>query len=178
LLTGPAQLLLKLAVTAGLLRLMVIALDRFHQVWPLGPLFGLAVLLWHARRLRDLARWRCLAYLVVVTAVWGATLLLLDHVTLTRPAPFWAWILALQSGLTVITCAQALVLRDSPGRTLLAVFIVPGAFWPFALLGPPTASPVDPFLLLVSFWTVPYLMVMYVRWPPPSLVAGTGPIRY
>ena len=147
-----------------------------------GTIFGIVVVIWHIRSLRELIHWRPAAFITASTLIYVVVRILPDHALdeLTSiseiMAQFWSFILEgfkLVGGVAfhsaALPIAHALLLGASLKRLLVAIPVTLGVWFKLSLLWLaiilvlpwPMPQPVLYIINYTSIWQMSYLLTMF-----------------
>ncbi|MFC1583842.1 hypothetical protein ACFL4U_04065 [Candidatus Neomarinimicrobiota bacterium] len=147
-----------------------------------GTIFGVVVVIWHGRTVRELIHWRSAAFIAASTAIYVVVRILPDHSLdeLTSiseiMAQFWSFILEgfkLVGGVAfhsaVLPIAHALLLGASLKRVLVAIPVTLGVWfkvsllWLAIVLALPYPIPQSVLYVInyTSIWQMAYLLTMF-----------------
>jgi hypothetical protein len=124
-----------------------------------GAIFGIVVLTWYARSFKDLANWRCTAFLIASILIWAIAVRIL-YVALEMPGLLGNLNLILGGmlfGTVALPIAHALLLGASLKRTLITIACMCGTgLGNFFAFDDPIASD-----LTIILWQATYLIGMF-----------------
>jgi hypothetical protein len=160
-----------------------------------GTIFGVVVVVWHVRSVRELVNWRSAAFIATSTLIYVVVRILPDHALdeLTSiseiMAQFWSFILEgfkLVGGVAfhsaVLPIAHALLLGASLKRVLVAIPVTLGVWFKASLLWLaiilvlpyPMPQPVLYLINYTSIWQMSYLLTMFAFRKPGVEQAPNG----